>query len=145
MRTQAVTRLGPLASQETRFPIVSESEAVKSKPAHAAQPSGGAALPAAPQLSGAARRHLRSLAHPLKPVVFVGEGGLSDAVVRAVDAALATHELIKVRLRSPQDKHTAAEQLAEGSHAALCGVVGHTVILYRPNPEEPRIELPRRG
>ena len=38
-----------------------------------------------------------------------------------------------------------AQQLAEASGAALCGIVGHTVVLYRPDPEKPRIELPARG
>ncbi len=99
----------------------------------------------APVLDGAQRRFLRSQAHPLKPVVFVGESGVSPAVVRAVDAALATHELIKIRLRQPADKHSAAEQLARETGSALCGVLGHTVVLYRPDPEEPRIKLPRRG
>lgn len=102
------------------------------------------ALRPAPTLDGAQRRRLRSLAHVLKPVVLVGEAGITATVLEAVDAALATHELIKVRLREPEDKHAAAEALAEASRAALCGVVGHTVILYRPDPETPRIELPRR-
>ena len=39
----------------------------------------------APTLSGAQRRHLRGLAHKSKPIVFVGEGGLSGAVVKALD------------------------------------------------------------
>jgi len=96
-------------------------------------------------LTGAQRRHLRSLAHALKPIVFVGEGGISDAVVGALDEALEQHELVKVRLRQPPDKKSAAEELANQSHSALCGVVGHTVVLYRPNPEEPRIELPKKA
>jgi RNA-binding protein len=100
---------------------------------------------AAPSLDGAQRRHLRGLAHPLKPIVFVGEAGLSEALMRALDEALTQHELVKVRLRQPPDKKAAAAQLAEASGAALCGVVGHTVVLYRPHPEEPRIALPRRG
>jgi len=99
----------------------------------------------APILDGAQRRFLRSQAHPLKPVVFVGEGGIRPTVVKAVDAALTTHELIKVRLRQPADKQAAAAQLAEESGAALCGVLGHTVVLYRPDPDEPRIKLPKRG
>ena len=96
----------------------------------------------APDLTGAQRRHLRGLAHPLKPIVFVGEGGLSDAVVKALDEALDQHELVKVRLRQPPDKKAAAAELADRSESALCGVVGHTVVLYRPHPEEPKIELP---
>ena len=98
----------------------------------------------APTLDGAQRRYLRGLAHPLKPVVFVGESGISPAVEQAVEAALDSHELVKVRLRQPADKQSAAKQLAETSHAALCGVVGHTVVLYRPDPEDPQIKLPRR-
>lgn len=98
----------------------------------------------APVLDGAQRRYLRSLAHPLKPIVFVGEGGVSPAVEQAVDAALDSHELVKIRLRQPADKKATAQQLATASHAALCGVVGHTVVLYRPDPEDPQIKLPRR-
>ena len=99
----------------------------------------------APVLDGAQRRHLRGLAHPLKPIVFVGEGGVSEAVARALDEALTSHELVKVRLRQPPDKKAAAQALAESCSAAVCGVVGHTVVLYRPNPDEPKINLPTRG
>jgi RNA-binding protein len=76
---------------------------------------------------------------------MIGEGGLSPAVLQALDAALTAHELVKVRLRQPEDKRAAARDLATASGAALCGVVGHTVILYRPDPESPRIELPERS
>ena len=98
----------------------------------------------APSLTGAQRRHLRGLAHPLKPIVFVGEGGSSDSVLGALDEALDQHELVKVRLRQPPDKKAAAAELAEASGSALCGVVGHTVVLYRPDPDAPKIALPGR-
>lgn len=75
----------------------------------------------------------------------VGDGGISEAVVQAVDDALASHELIKVRLHTPDDKKATARVLAERTGSALCGVVGHTVILYRPDPEEPKLELPTRA
>lgn len=96
----------------------------------------------APTLTGAQRRYLRGLAHPLRPIVQIGEAGLSENVQKALDAALASHELVKVRLRQPEDKKAAAEALARGSASALCGVVGHTVVLYRPHPETPKISLP---
>ena len=76
--------------------------------------------------------------------MHVGEAGLSESVLGALDDALNDHELVKVRLREPEDKKSAARQLAEASRSALCGVVGHTVILYRPHPETPKIELPAR-
>lgn len=107
--------------------------------------SGSDDSPPAPTLTGAQRRHLRSLAHPIKPIVFVGEGGLSDPVLRALDEALDQHELVKVRLRQPPDKKAAAAELSRRSGAALCGVVGHTVVLYRPHPESPKITLPAAG
>jgi RNA-binding protein len=97
------------------------------------------APPAPPLLTSRQRKSLRGQAHRLEPVVLVGQAGLTDAVVHAVDVALTTHELVKVRLREPEDKHAAADELAERSHAALCGLVGHTVILFRPHPERPRI------
>ena len=102
-------------------------------------------MPAPPELEGFQRKHLRALAHRRKPVVEVGEAGISPAVRSALDRALLDHELVKVRLRQPEDKKAAAQTLAEGSGAALCGVVGHTVILYRPHPQSPEIELPRRS
>ena len=95
-------------------------------------------------LQGYQRRFLRSRAHGLDAVVHVGQGGVTDAVGTAVDAALLAHELIKVRLHEPADKKATAAELAKRTGAELCGVVGHTVILYRPHPEKPVIELPKR-
>jgi RNA-binding protein len=97
--------------------------------------------PVAPQLTGAQRKFLRGRAHGLEPVVQVGHAGLTPGVIRSVDEALDAHELIKVRLHQPDDKRTAATELAEGSAAALCGLIGHTVILYRPNRDKPKIAL----
>ena len=96
------------------------------------------------QLAGYQRRFLRGLANPMKPVVMVGEAGITDAVLNALDRALQDHELVKVRLREIEDRKQAALSLAERSGSELCGVVGRTVILYRADPETPRIELPTR-
>ncbi len=97
-------------------------------------------------LTGAQRRYLRGIAAKERPVVWIGEGGLSDGSLRSVNEALEARELIKVRLRAPADKKGAARELSERSGAALCGLIGHTVILYRPHPEQEarQIELPAR-
>lgn len=105
----------------------------------AGQAGARAARPEAPVLNGAQRRSLRGQAHPLRPVVQVGQGGVTDAVLDAVDAVLAAHELVKVRLHEPEDKRADAAALAAGTHAALCGLLGHTVILYRPREDRPAI------
>jgi RNA-binding protein len=92
-------------------------------------------------LSGKDRRRLRALAHPLRPVVHVGAGGVGAAVLAALERALSDHELVKVRLLEPDDKRALARELAEASGAELAGLVGHTAILFRRNPERPRISL----
>ncbi|MFP6638661.1 MAG: YhbY family RNA-binding protein [Myxococcota bacterium] len=93
-------------------------------------------------LTGSQRKHLRALAHPLKAVVRVGEAGLSESVIQALDQALTVHELVKVRLLQPADKKSDARSLSNRTGSHLCGLVGHTVILYRRNEENPSIEVP---
>lgn len=96
------------------------------------------------QLSERQRRHLKGLAHPLKPVILMGQAGLTDAVVAATSLALADHELIKVRLPGleRQQRDAALQSLAERTGSALVTRIGHVAVLYRPDPELPRIVLP---
>jgi RNA-binding protein len=95
-------------------------------------------------LTGKQRRFLRGKAHDLRPVVHTGKEGVSPAVVAAVDAALFDHELIKVKIGdgADQDRHAVAEKLALDTGSQLAQVLGFTVVLYRPHPDEPKIELP---
>lgn len=90
------------------------------------------------------RRHLRGLAHALKPVIQVGNAGVTDAVVAETSRALHDHELIKVRLpggdRDARDAALAG--LAGRTGSALVTRIGHVAVLYRPRPELPRILLP---
>ena len=103
----------------------------------------GGARPA-PVLRGFQKWALRALAHGLVPAAQVGGAGLSEGVRAAVDGALRDHELVKIRMRQPEDKKGQARALAEATGSVLCGLVGHTVILYRPHPDAPRIRLPER-
>jgi len=108
------------------------------------EPEGGDDPRRVPALEGFQKRALRARAHGLTAVAQVGGAGLSAAVVSAVDGALRDHELVKVRMHQPPNKKALARALAEATGSALCGLVGHTVILYRPDPGEPRILPPRR-
>lgn len=96
-------------------------------------------------LSPKQRAHLRSLAHPLKPVFRVGKEGLTSATVHAVEEAFNTRELLKVKVAeaSPQDVREAGAALAEqipGAH--LVQTIGRTAVLFRQHPEKPEIRLP---
>jgi RNA-binding protein len=95
-------------------------------------------------LTGKQRRHLRALAHPLKPLVQIGRGGIDDGLVGAVDQALSDHELVKVKVSEAAalDRHEAAEELATKTKSQVAQVLGNIVLLYRPDPDEPTIKLP---
>jgi len=93
-------------------------------------------------LRGFQRKFLRGLAHGMRPTVLVGGGGITEAVVEAADRALLDHELIKVRMRQPDDKKAMATELATRTGAHLCGLVGHMAILYKAHPQRPRLALP---
>jgi RNA-binding protein len=98
-------------------------------------------------LGSADRKWLRGKAHHLDPLVNLGKGGLTDGVVGAVDEALLTHELVKVRFQEfKQEKKSLAEALAESLRADLVGVIGNVAILFRahPDPEKRKIEVPGR-
>ena len=90
-------------------------------------------------LSSVQRKRLRALAHPLEPIVRVGKSGVSEAVVTATARALLDHELVKVRLYEPEDKRAMATELAAKTASSLCGLLGHTVILYKRHPKRPQI------
>lgn len=94
-------------------------------------------------LIGKDRRTLRALGHHLKPVVQIGQNGITPALVEATKEALGTHELIKVKVleSAPIDRKEAATQLAEETEAELAQVLGRTFLLYKPNPEEPKIRV----
>jgi len=102
------------------------------------------AAPAAPVLSDAQRRHLRGLAHPLKPVVRVGQAGLTAAVASETERALHDHELIKVR--GPGGDRAARDalfaELARSTGSTLVHRIGHVAVLYRPRPGLARILIP---
>ncbi|MFZ9889572.1 MAG: YhbY family RNA-binding protein [Myxococcota bacterium] len=89
------------------------------------------------------RAHLTSLAHHKKPVVLLGQRGLTDAIVKETDFALLAHELIKVKMRGADDLESDAETLAERCGAEVVAIRGSIVMLYRAHPDEPRLALPR--
>jgi RNA-binding protein len=87
-------------------------------------------------LSNVEKKALRKKAHSLKPVVMIGQHGLTDAVLAEVDIALNAHELIKIRIRGA-DKNKRAEQCAQIEHQLNSEVVhqiGGITVLYRPAP-----------
>jgi RNA-binding protein len=96
------------------------------------------------KLSEKQRRYLRGLAHPLKPVILIGNAGVSEGVVAETRRALADHELIKVRMTGAEReaRDAALEDLAKVTDSELVGRIGHVATLYRRSAELPKIVLP---
>ncbi len=90
------------------------------------------------------RRHLRGLAHELEPVVRLGSSGLTDAVARETERALADHELIKIKAPGGdrQARDAMFEELARRTRSSLVDRIGNVAVLYRPRPDIPKILIP---
>ena len=89
-------------------------------------------------LSPAERKALKAQAHHLDPVVLIGDAGLTPGVMREVDLALRSHELIKVRVAGDdrEARLAASAQICDQLGAAPVQQIGKLIVLYRPSPIE---------
>lgn len=89
-------------------------------------------------------QHLKGLAHSLKPVVLLGNNGLTEAVVAEIDFALNHHELIKVKIPT-DDRETKAlivEAICRETNSLKIQVIGKTLIIFRQSDEK-KIAIPK--
>ena len=91
-------------------------------------------------MTGKERAALRSECNRLKPLVHIGQEGITPAVAASLDDALRTRELVKVQLNKAADvsAREAADTLAARMHAEVIQVIGKTATLYRHNPDHKR-------
>lgn len=96
-------------------------------------------------LSSSQIRYLRSLAHDLSAVVLLGNKGATEAVVKELNQALDIHELVKVKLSGgdKDERQAQIDVLTGGTAAEQIHQIGHVVVLFRRNADEPKIALPR--
>ncbi len=93
-------------------------------------------------LSSSQRSYLRSLAHHLEPVVLIGKHGITDGTIESIDRVLETRELIKIKFREFKDeKLSLSEKIAELTNSQVVGVIGHTVIIFRQNPDSDKRQI----
>ena len=93
------------------------------------------------------RKYLRREAHALKPVLSLGDKGITDSFLQELDSTLEHHELIKVKVRTGDRelRDQALETLVEHSNAILITRIGNIATLYRPRKKNPRITVPPPG
>jgi RNA-binding protein len=95
-------------------------------------------------LSEKQKKHLRRLAHPMSPIVMLGNAGLTDGVVKELDRALQDHELVKVaaRVGDRASRDTALGDLALRTSSEIVQRIGHVGLFYRRREELAKILLP---
>ena len=95
------------------------------------------------QLTGQQKKHLRGMAHKLKPIITVGDKGITPALLAELNAALEHHELIKVKIRSADrsQRDATIAELTANCEAQLVGRIGNTASLYKAAGDKPKITL----
>ncbi|MDH5469275.1 MAG: YhbY family RNA-binding protein [Gammaproteobacteria bacterium] len=85
-------------------------------------------------LSEQTRRELRTRGHTLKPVVSIGNAGLSPAVMREIELSLAHHELMKIKITGGEREQRSdmIAQICAKLGAELVQSIGHIALIYRP-------------
>ena len=96
------------------------------------------------QLTDKQKKHLRNIAHDLKPIIQVGNNGISSGLTEELNQTLDHHELVKVRLRvgDREARNMAIAQMLEKTRASLVNRIGNTAVIYRRRNKNPGIELP---
>lgn len=97
-------------------------------------------------LTGSQRRFLRSLANTMNPVIHIGKNGLTDQVFSAINEALDTHELIKLRfLEFKEKKKELSVKIEHVCRCEMVGMVGHVALFFRQqaDAEKRGIKLPQ--
>ncbi|MDY6881587.1 MAG: ribosome assembly RNA-binding protein YhbY [Desulfatiglans sp.] len=101
------------------------------------------------ELKSFQKKYLRGLAHSLKPVVSVGQKGITDTLIGSINEALNAHELIKIKFqdfKEKSQKKALLEIMRQKTQSQVVGLIGHAAILFRehPDPEKRKIVLPRK-
>ncbi len=95
------------------------------------------------KISESQKKYLRGLGHDLKPLIMIGDSGLTDPVYEEFESTLLHHELIKVRVRVGERpaRDAIITELCQRSGALLVTRIGNVALVYRQNSEKPRIRL----
>lgn len=88
-------------------------------------------------MNSADKKNLKAKAHSLKPVVMIGQLGLTEAVLAEIEIALDVHELIKVKIRAERDeRNQISQQICSNTGAELIQTIGQIIVIYRINPKK---------
>ena len=91
------------------------------------------------------KNYLRTLAHERKPIIWLGQNGLSENVLAELETALDYHELIKVKLRlgDRELRDGIIDEICVKTRTEVVQRIGNIVTIYRKNRKHPGIVLPK--
>ncbi len=82
------------------------------------------------------RQNLKARAHPLKPVVMIGNAGLTPSVMKEIACALKSHELIKIHVTGEREERDAMlQEICETLNAAPVQHIGKIFVVYQPQED----------
>ncbi len=89
-------------------------------------------------------KHLVSLTHNLKPVIMIGQNGLTENILKELEIALDHHELVKIKIagENKESIQQTIDQLIKKSAADRIKAIGKTLTLFRRNQKNPKIDFP---
>jgi RNA-binding protein len=101
------------------------------------------------KLTESQKKYLRSRGHDLKPLIMVGDAGLSESLLAEYESTLTHHELIKVKVRAAdrESRDEMIQQLCVNHSASLIKRIGNVALIYRENPDkkpEKKLRIPSR-
>ena len=96
------------------------------------------------ELTGKQKSFLRGLGQKIKPTISVGKMGVTDNTLLSINNGFNTKELLKIKIQDGCDetKEEVAETICDGVNAILVQVIGNTLLFYKRDRKNPRIDLP---
>ena len=88
-------------------------------------------------MHSARNKQLKTQAHTLKPVIIIGQSGLTESVLKETEITLDTHELIKIKIRAEKEtRKDVTAKIVEATKSELIQSIGQIIVIYRKNPKK---------
>lgn len=88
-------------------------------------------------MDSARKKQLKAQAHSLKPVIIVGQSGLTESVLKEIEITLDTHELIKIKIRAEKlERNQIRDQIVTDTQSELIQTIGQIIVIFRRKPEK---------
>jgi putative YhbY family RNA-binding protein len=80
------------------------------------------------------RLELKARAHALRPIVIIGNSGLTPSVLDEIERSLKSHDLLKIRVMNDdrEAREAMLHEICELLNAGAVQHIGKMLVVYRP-------------